>query len=119
MLQQPQGAVCHWKSLLSRAMMQTARCMRKTENVTEIMTARQITANQRRRIGIMTAPQIMTVAWPLGMAGLMNLMIPQSIAAQRSSDYAVRVHQVGEGIDTPAHHSVLPFWHLQCFIQLW
>ena len=69
------------------------------------------------RIGIMTAPQIMTTVLPSSMAALMSLVIPWSVT-QRSNDYAVRAHHTGWGIDAPTHRIVLLFWCLWYFIQL-
>ena len=91
------------------------------ENSIEIMTragtaiTRQIVAIQRRA-GIATAPQVMTIAWPLSMADPMNLVIPQSVAIQRSNDYAVKVHHVAMSIDAPTHQTILSFQHLWYFI---
>ena len=107
--QWPQGAAHHWKSPMSGTMMQTAKGMRKTENVIKItkgagtMNAKQTMAVQSTGAHTTSASQVVTIAWLLSMANLMNLVIPQSITVQRSGDFTVKVHHMVMSIDAPAH----------------
>ena len=64
-------------------------------------------------------PQVMTIAWLLSMADLMNPVIPWSITIQRSNDFTVTVNHMVMSIDAPTHQNIYPFCHLQHFIQLW
>ena len=80
-----QGGVHHWKSPMSGTMTQTAKGMRKIENAIKIVkgagttNAKQTVAFQGTRAHTVRMPQVMTIAWLLSMANLMNLVIPQSV----------------------------------------
>ena len=76
-------------------------------------------AVQGTRAHTTTAPQVMTIAWLLSVANLMNLVIPWSITIQRNDDFTVKVNHTVMSIDTPAHWNLYVFHHLQHFIQLW